>query len=80
MNSKMKIVFGKDFLHWKIFFIILRVSLKTNQFNLTTKRYQEEEIKEFTKDDKMIVGCAEVEDKFGESGITNIFIIKKNNV
>ena len=58
---------------------ISQLSLKTNQFNLTTKRYQEEEIKEFVKDDKMIVGCAEVEDKFGESGITNIFIIKKNN-
>lgn len=58
---------------------ISQLSLKTNQFNLTTKRYQEEEIKEFAKDDKMIVGCAEVEDKFGESGITNIFIIKKNN-
>jgi len=58
---------------------ISQLSLKTNQFNLTTKRYQEEEIKEFAKDDKMIVGCAEVEDKFGESGITNMFIIKKNN-
>lgn len=58
---------------------ISQLSLKTNQFNLTTKRYQEEEIKKFAKDDKMIVGCAEVEDKFGESGITNIFIIKKNN-
>jgi len=58
---------------------ISQLSLKTNQFNLTTKRYQEEEIKKFVKDDKMIVGCAEVEDKFGESGITNMFIIKKNN-
>jgi len=58
---------------------ISQLTLKTNQFNLTTKRYQEEEIKKFTKDDKMIVGCAEVEDKFGESGITNIFIIKKNS-
>ena len=24
----------------------------------------------------MIVGCSEVEDKFGENGITNVFIIK----
>ncbi len=58
---------------------ISQLSLKTNQFNLTTKRYQEEEIKKFVKDDKMVVGYTEVEDKFGKSGITNIFIIKKNN-
>ena len=60
-------------------FSISRISqliLKTNQFNLTTKRYQEEQIKEFVKDETMIVGCSEVEDKFGENGITNVFIIK----
>ena len=60
-------------------FSISRISqliLKTNQFNLTTKRYQEEEIKEFIEDKTMIVGCSEVDDKFGENGITNVFIIK----
>jgi FkbH-like protein len=60
-------------------FSISRISqliLKTNQFNLTTKRYQEEQIKEFVKDETMIVGCSEIEDKFGENGITNVFIIK----
>jgi FkbH-like protein len=60
-------------------FSISRISqliLKTNQFNLTTKRYQEEQIKEFVEDKTMIVGCSEVEDKFGDNGITNVFIIK----
>jgi FkbH-like protein len=55
---------------------ISQLILKTNQFNLTTKRYQEEQIKEFVEDKTMIVGCSEVEDKFGENGITNVFIIK----
>jgi len=55
---------------------ISQLILKTNQFNLTTKRYQEEQIKEFVEDETMIVGCSEVEDKFGENGITNVFIIK----
>ena len=55
---------------------ISQLILKTNQFNLTTKRYQEEQIKEFVKDETMIVGCSEIEDKFGENGITNVFIIK----
>lgn len=55
---------------------ISQLTLKTNQFNLTTKRYQEEEIRMFSKDNQMIVGCAQVEDKFGDNGITSVFIIK----
>jgi len=55
---------------------ISQLILKTNQFNLTTKRYQEEEITEFVENEKIIVGCSEVKDKFGENGITNVFIIK----
>ena len=63
-------------------FTIPRISqliLKTNQFNLTTKRYTSEEIINFTNDDNMIVGCAQVKDKFGDNGITGVFIIKKLN-
>ena len=58
---------------------ISQLTLKTNQFNLTTKRYQEEDIKTFSQDKKKIVGCAQVEDKFGDHGITSVFIIKKDN-
>ena len=55
------------------------MTLKTNQFNLTTKRYQEEDIKKFANSSNKIVGCAQVEDKFGDSGITSVFIINKDN-
>jgi len=58
---------------------ISQLTLKTNQFNLTTKRYQEEDILKFSSDNNMIVGCAQIEDKFGDSGITNVFIIEKND-
>jgi FkbH-like protein len=58
---------------------ISQLTLKTNQFNLTTKRYQEEEIKQFSQDGNMLVGCAQVEDKFGDNGITGVFIVKKEN-
>ena len=58
---------------------ISQLTLKTNQFNLTTKRYQEEDILKFSSDNNMIVGCAQIEDKFGDSGITNAFIIEKND-
>jgi FkbH-like protein len=63
-------------------FLIPRISqltLKTNQFNLTTKRYQEEDINLLTNDPNFLVGCAQVKDKFGDSGITGAFIIKKQN-
>ncbi|HVZ62329.1 MAG TPA: HAD-IIIC family phosphatase [Candidatus Nitrosotalea sp.] len=58
---------------------ISQLTLKTNQFNLTTKRYQEEEIKKFVQDENTLVRCVEVEDKFGDNGIAGVFIIKKEN-
>jgi len=63
-------------------FLIPRISqltLKTNQFNLTTKRYQEEDIRNFSNDNKFIVGCAQVLDKFGDNGITGVYIINKQD-
>lgn len=58
---------------------ISQLTLKTNQFNLTTKRYQESDIKKFSEDDKYLVGCVQVEDKFGDNGITGVFIVHKEN-
>ena len=31
------------------------------------------------KDDKFLVGCIQVEDKFGDNGITGAYIVKKDN-
>lgn len=58
---------------------ISQLTLKTNQFNLTTKRYQETDIKRFSENDAYLVGCAQVEDKFGDNGITGVFIVNKGN-
>ena len=58
---------------------ISQLTLKTNQFNLTTKRYQEEEIRKLTDDKNFLVGCAQVQDKFGDNGITGVFIVDKHN-
>jgi len=63
-------------------FLIPRISqltLKTNQFNLTTKRYQEEDIEKFSKNENFEVGCAQVLDKFGDNGITGVYIVEKNS-
>jgi FkbH-like protein len=58
---------------------ISQLTLKTNQFNLTTKRYQEADIRKFMEDKNYLVGCAQVKDKFGDNGITGVFIVKKDN-
>ncbi len=58
---------------------ISQLTLKTNQFNLSTKRYQEDEIQKFTQDSIYLVRCTQVEDKFGDNGITGVYIVKKDN-
>ena len=58
---------------------ISQLTLKTNQFNLTTKRYQEEEIAKFSSLDNKIVECVQVSDKFGDNGITGTYIVEKKN-
>ena len=58
---------------------ISQLTLKTNQFNLTTKRYQEEDIIKFVEDQQKIVECAQIQDKFGDNGITSVYIINKEN-
>lgn len=63
-------------------FSLPRVSqliLKTNQFNLTTKRYQESEIEKMIDDENYFVCYVNVKDKFGDNGITGVFIIKKES-
>jgi len=75
LDIKVKIKKSNEFLIPRI----SQLTLKTNQFNLTTRRYQEEEIREFTKDKNFAVGCAQVLDKFGDNGITGAYIVKKND-
>jgi FkbH-like protein len=56
---------------------IAQLSQKTNQFNMTTKRYLEEDIKNFSRDKKFLVFSVKVEDKFGDNGISGAAIVKK---
>jgi FkbH-like protein len=57
---------------------IAQLTLKTNQFNLTTRRYQEEDVQTFASDQNKLIGCAQTKDKFGDSGITGVYIVNKN--
>nr|MBC8295101.1 hypothetical protein [Pelagibacterales bacterium] len=74
LDIKIKIKKSNEFLIPRI----SQLTLKTNQFNLTTRRYQEEEIRNLSNNTKFIVGCAQVIDKFGDNGITGVYIINKN--
>jgi len=58
---------------------ISQLTMKTNQFNLTTKRYSEEEITNMTKSNKFLIRTFSVKDKFGDNGLTGIYIVKKVN-
>jgi len=58
---------------------ISQLTLKTNQFNLTTRRYQEEDVSKFSSSEDKIVECVQVSDKFGDNGITGTYIIEKKN-
>lgn len=58
---------------------ISQLTKKTNQFNLATKRYTEENINEFTKSSEYLVYSVSVKDKFGDNGLTGAFIIHKRS-
>ena len=61
---------------------ILRISQmtqKTNQFNLTTKRYIEQDLINIKKNNGLI-NCLSVKDRFGDNGITvaSVILIDKH--
>ena len=75
MNIKVEIKKADSFsIPW-----ISLLTLKTNQFNLTTKRYQEEDIEKLVSNSDRIVECAKVSDKFGDNGITGAYIVEKSD-
>lgn len=52
---------------------------KTNQFNLTTRRYTDAEVKQFREEDTSIVYSMAVTDKFGDEGVVGVAIVKKKD-
>lgn len=58
---------------------IAQLTQKTNQFNLTTQRYTENQIELFMKNGKTKVFSFSVSDKFGESGLTAVCIVHEKN-
>ena len=58
---------------------VTQLTNKSNQFNLTTKRYTQNEIEAAAQDDSRITLCGRLEDKFGSYGIVSVMIGKIDN-
>ena len=55
---------------------IAQLTQKTNQFNLTTKRYSQQEIAAMASDPSWFVYAVAVRDRFGDNGITGVMIVR----
>ena len=53
---------------------IAQLTNKSNQFNLTTKRYSQADIEAAAADEKRITLYGKLEDKFGDNGVVSIVI------
>lgn len=58
---------------------IAQLTQKTNQFNLTTRRYSEADIKRLAESETADVLYVRLQDKFGDSGIVGVCILKYSN-
>jgi FkbH-like protein len=55
---------------------IAQLTQKTNQFNLTTRRYSEADIKKYMEAENADVLSLQLMDKFGDSGLVGVCILK----
>jgi FkbH-like protein len=58
---------------------IAQLTNKSNQFNLTTKRFSEEEMVEASKDPQRICLYGKLVDKFGDNGVVTVVIGKEES-
>ncbi|MGI5936175.1 MAG: HAD-IIIC family phosphatase [Oscillospiraceae bacterium] len=56
---------------------ITQLANKTNQFNLTTRRYSQSEIEEVARDGRYIRLYGKLRDKYGDSGVVTVVIGRK---
>ena len=56
---------------------VAQLTQKTNQFNLTTRRYSATQIREFACDKDCAVYILSVRDRFGDSGLTGVLIARR---
>lgn len=57
---------------------IAQLTNKSNQFNLTTKRYTQGDIERFASSEEYITRYGKLEDKFGDNGVVSVVIGRKD--
>ena len=70
LEMELKVYFADNFTIGRI----VQMTQKTNQFNLTTHRYSENELRELINKHNLVL-CLNVKDKFGDNGITVAAIV-----
>ncbi|MCH7751650.1 MAG: HAD family hydrolase, partial [Planctomycetes bacterium] len=56
---------------------IAQLTQKTNQLNMTTRRYSEQDIQSFIDDPAVHVYWVRIEDRFGDNGIIGVMIVRE---
>ncbi|MCM1193013.1 MAG: HAD-IIIC family phosphatase [Butyrivibrio sp.] len=56
---------------------IAQLTQRSNQFNLRTVRYTEDDIKRISEDDNYITAYCTLKDKFGDYGLVSVLILEK---
>lgn len=59
---------------------IAQLSNKSNQFNLTTRRYTQSDIEQFAADEAYLTRYGKLEDKFGDNGVVSVVIGRKGTM
>ncbi len=59
---------------------IAQLTNKSNQFNLTTRRYTQGDIEKFALDGDYITRYGKLEDKFGDNGVVSVVIGRKGSM
>jgi len=57
---------------------VAQLTQKTNQFNLTTRRYSEQDVQDFAKRPDAAVFSLSVQDRFGDLGLVGVMILERN--
>lgn len=59
---------------------VAQLTQRTNQFNLTGRKYSEQEIDKFTKDKNCVNLAVHLKDKYGDYGLTSVVHLKRKGV
>lgn len=59
---------------------IAQLTNKSNQFNLTTRRYTQSDIEQFAVNGEYVTRYGKLEDKFGDNGVVSVVIGRKGSM